>query len=333
MPSSTAMRWALLADVHANAEALSASLEHAQRRGAESHAFLGDLVGYGADPAVVVDRVRAEVKRGAVAVLGNHDQAVARQPSGSMDADASRVIEWTRNHLDRAQIAFLADLPLTVVRGGRLFVHANAWDPGGWAYITRAFDAGRSLRATDCRQTFCGHVHQPGLYHLAENGTVSGFQPTPGTGIRLGTRRRWLVIPGSVGQPRDGNPAACLRVTARRVFDTEPGSRLACITVLRTSRFAVDLTVDAEGRNLRVIRLVELKDWARMLGVPGDRLTFHVLEHPDPARAIIEFATSNGVDHIVIGARGSSALRRDLGSVSSQVVAEAECTVTVVKAP
>ena len=132
-----------------------------------------------------------------------------------------------------------------------------------------------------------------------------------------------------------GSPALldALRITTRRLFETEPASRLACITVLKTSRLAIDFTVDAEGRNLRVIRLVELKHWARPLGVPGERLTFHVLEHPDPARAIIEFASSNKVDHIVIGARGSSALRRYLGSVSSQVVAEAECTVTVVKAP
>lgn len=126
---------------------------------------------------------------------------------------------------------------------------------------------------------------------------------------------------------------AALRLTARRVFETEPGSRLACVTVLRTSRFAVDFTVDTEGRNLRVVRLVELKHWARLLGVPEGRVTFHVLESTDPAKAIIEFASSNKVDHIVIGARGSSALRRYLGSVSSQVVAEADCTVTVVKSP
>jgi eukaryotic-like serine/threonine-protein kinase len=126
---------------------------------------------------------------------------------------------------------------------------------------------------------------------------------------------------------------AALRVTARRVFETEPGSRLACVTVLKTSRFAVDFDVDPEGHNVRVVRLVKLKHWARLLGVPEGRLTYHVLESPDPARAIIEFARANKVDHLVIGARGSSALRRYLGSVSSQVVAEADCTVTVVKSP
>jgi diadenosine tetraphosphatase ApaH/serine/threonine PP2A family protein phosphatase len=209
------MLTALLADIHANHDALTACLGHARTQGADSHAFLGDLVGYGADPGPVMDLVIASVQRGAVAVLGNHDQAVAQGPSRSMNADARRVIEWTRAHLTSAQLAFLECLPLTVEREGRLYVHANAWDPGRWEYITTAFDAGRSLRATQCQQTFCGHVHQPALYHLIGEARVAHFQPVPGTAIPLGGRRRWLAIPGSVGQPRDGIPAACYAV-----FDT-----------------------------------------------------------------------------------------------------------------
>ncbi len=123
-----------------------------------------------------------------------------------------------------------------------------------------------------------------------------------------------------------------LRLTSRRVLRTESGARLACVTVLKTSRIAMDINVDEEGRNLHVRRLVELKHWARPLGIPPDKITYHVLEAPDPGAAIIEFARSNNVDQIVIGSRGSSTLRRYLGSVSSQVVAQAGCTVTVVKA-
>lgn len=95
----------------------------------------------------------------------------------------------------------------------------------------------------------------------------------------------------------------------------------------------MDINVDAQGRSLHVQRLVELKHWARPLALDATRLTFHVLEAPDTATALIEFASSNPVDQIVIGARGSSSLRRFLGSVSSQVVAEAPCTVTVVRSP
>ncbi len=237
------MLTALLADVHANHEALSACLEHARRQGVHSQVFLGDLVGYGADPGPVVDLVVASVHRGAVAVLGNHDQAVAQGPRRSMNADARKVIEWTRARLTSAQLAFLGDLPLTVEREGRLHVHANAWDPGRWEYITSSYDAGRSLRATHCQRTFCGHVHQPALYHLTAEGRVSHFQPVPGTAIPLGGRRRWLAIPGSVGQPRDGVPAACYAV-----FDTAT----AMLTFFR-----VPYDVEGAARKVREAGLPE----------------------------------------------------------------------------
>jgi serine/threonine protein kinase len=123
-----------------------------------------------------------------------------------------------------------------------------------------------------------------------------------------------------------------LRLTARRIVQTEPGARLACVTVLKTSRVAIDANAEAEG-SVRMDLLVKLKHWARPLATEAGRITHHVLEAPDPAEAILEFAAANRVDQIVVGSRGSSTLRRYLGSVSSEVVAEALCTVTVVKAP
>ena len=127
--------------------------------------------------------------------------------------------------------------------------------------------------------------------------------------------------------------ASALRVAARRVFDSEPRARLACLTVLRAPRLAVSTTGGSRAGQVRLMRLVELKHWAAPLAIDDGRVTYHVLDGPDAARAILEFAETNKVDQIVIGARGSSALRRYLGSVSSQVVAEAGCTVTVVKSP
>ncbi len=127
-----------------------------------------------------------------------------------------------------------------------------------------------------------------------------------------------------------------LRETVRRIVVTEPGARLACLAVLRTARIGIDELVDEQGHSKHVKQLVALKHWARpiskALSLDEGRLTFHVLEAPDVAAAIVDFATRNQVDHIVMGARGASALRRYLGSVSSQVVAQAECTVTVVRA-
>ena len=124
-----------------------------------------------------------------------------------------------------------------------------------------------------------------------------------------------------------------LRLAVQRMLASEPDVRLSCVSVLKVSRVALDSNVDAEGRNLHVQRLVELKHWARPLNLASNRITFHVLEAPDAATALIEYAQTNHVDHILVGARASSALRRFLGSVSSQVVAEAPCTVTVVRTP
>lgn len=126
-----------------------------------------------------------------------------------------------------------------------------------------------------------------------------------------------------------------LRDTVQRIVLTEPAARLACVSVMRTARLGMDERVDDEGQSVHVKLLVGLRHWARpiskQLNLDEGRLTFHVLEAPDAAAALVEFAERNQVDHIVMGARGTSALRRYLGSVSSQVVAESNCTVTVVR--
>jgi eukaryotic-like serine/threonine-protein kinase len=126
-----------------------------------------------------------------------------------------------------------------------------------------------------------------------------------------------------------------LRETVRRIVVTEPGARLACVGVMKTARIGMDEKLDHDGRSLHLKQLVGLRHWARPISKQLDlgegRLTFHVLQASDAADAIVEFAERNQVDHIVMGARGNSSLRRYLGSVSSQVVARAECTVTVVR--
>ena len=203
------MKTALITDLHANREAVEAVLEHARLQGAQRLVFLGDFVGYGADPAWVVDRVRREVLHGAIAVQGNHDAAAAAGGSSTMRSAVQALAQWTRSRLSAAQLEFLARLPLQHEEGQALYVHANAFAPAEWAYIGGRADAVRSLRATACRLTFCGHVHAPALYHLSALGKAGEFVPTPGVAVPLLAQRRWLVIPGATGQPRDGNPAAC----------------------------------------------------------------------------------------------------------------------------
>jgi diadenosine tetraphosphatase ApaH/serine/threonine PP2A family protein phosphatase len=203
------MKLALITDLHANREAVQAVLDHAQAQGAGRYAFLGDYVGYGADPGWVVDTVMDFVAQGAIAVGGNHDSGVAKGPSPSMRVDARRVIEWTHAQLDDRQLAFLRAVPLSRTEGDMLFVHANAFAPAEWEYIQSRIEAVRSLHATACHYTFCGHMHEPKLFHLSGTGKVGDFVPSPGVPIPVPALRQWLVIPGSAGQPRDGNPAAC----------------------------------------------------------------------------------------------------------------------------
>lgn len=202
------MKIAVITDLHANRQAVEAVLDHARGQGAQRLAFLGDFVGYGADPGWVVERVRNEVARGAIAIQGNHDAAVAAGGSSTMRSAVVALIEWTRAHLSKDQLDFLAHLPLAREEGDTLYVHANAFAPAEWAYIGGRADAVRSLQATRCRLTFCGHVHEPRLYHLSLLGKSGEFVPTPGVPVPLLPQRRWLVIPGAAGQPRDGNPAA-----------------------------------------------------------------------------------------------------------------------------
>ena len=221
----------LLADIHANREALEACLADARSRGIRDFLFLGDYVGYGADPEWVTQTIMDLVSSGSRALLGNHDAAVAASMPG-LQGSTEDSIEWTRGELGRDERAFLASLPLSIEDSGRLFVHAEAASPTRWSYVREASDAVRSMRATACRATFCGHVHRPALYSMSEMWNnvsemwkATPFRPSPAVGIPLTRQRRWLAVVGSVGQPRDGNPAA-----AWAQLDTETNE----ITFLRT---------------------------------------------------------------------------------------------------
>ncbi len=230
------MRLALFADIHANRQAFVACLEAARARGAERFVLLGDYVGYGADPEWTVDTVMELVAQGALAVRGNHDSAIST-PSETMNAEAQAAIEWTRGRLSAAERKFLAALPLTREEDDRLCVHSEASQPGRWHYVRSAADAGRSLIATDAHVTFCGHIHRPTLYSMSVTGKMTSFVPVSGVAMQLLSGRRWLAVLGSVGQPRDGDPAA-----AFAMFDT---------TSRELSYCRVPYDIDAAARRIR----------------------------------------------------------------------------------
>jgi diadenosine tetraphosphatase ApaH/serine/threonine PP2A family protein phosphatase len=201
------MRIALLADIHANRLALEACLEHARTRHADRLVFLGDYVGYGAQPNEVVERIMAETARGAIAVAGNHDQAVANDRE-AMTPDAETAMAWTRGQLGPEARDFLASLPLRFEDGTRLYVHASPQTYPPWIYVREGRDALRALEASRAQMVFCGHTHLPALHGITATGQLVSFQPVPGAPVPLPPHRRWLTVVGAVGQSRDGNPAA-----------------------------------------------------------------------------------------------------------------------------
>ena len=206
---------ALFSDIHANREALTACLAHAKASGAEHLVFLGDLVGYGADPVWVVETVAELCAKGAVCVLGNHDAAVLK-PDTHMNMTAATAINWTRGELQSAHKDFLAGLELSLREDDRLYVHASPKNPASWPYVASAEDAAIALSATTARIAFCGHLHQQALFGVTATGKLASFNPKTASPVPLLKPRRWLVRLGAVGQPRDHDPSA-----AFCLFDTQ----------------------------------------------------------------------------------------------------------------
>jgi diadenosine tetraphosphatase ApaH/serine/threonine PP2A family protein phosphatase len=232
------MLLALLSDLHANGRALAACLAHARAAGATRFAFLGDLVGYGAEPGEVLETVMELAGHGADVVQGNHDEA-ALQPAGEVRNAEQLSAAWTREQLSKPQRAFLAGLPAAAVVGDVLLVHASADAPQRWAYVDRPVLAQRSLHAAHAdlglRKVACGHVHEQLLYYRGRDGALQAFQPTPGVPVPLAAHREWLAVVGSVGQPRDGDPRAMYalldvaqaRITFQRIAYDHAGAAAA----------------------------------------------------------------------------------------------------------
>ncbi|HEY6240049.1 MAG TPA: metallophosphoesterase family protein [Burkholderiales bacterium] len=237
------MKLALFADIHSNLEAIVACLAHAQALGADRYAFLGDLVGYGADPVKVLELIERHAASGAVVVLGNHDAATIGRPVDVLNRNAQAAITWTRAQLGERQRAFLAALPLTVRDDNMLFVHASAVAPEEWAYVTSAKEAEQCMKAGKANYIFCGHVHEQKLYFTGAGGQSMPFRPVPGTPIPAAKHRQWLAIVGSAGQPRDGNNAACYAL-----FD--PGRE-------RLTFFRVPYDHDSAAQKIRAAGLPE----------------------------------------------------------------------------
>jgi len=186
------VRIAILSDIHSNLEALTRALEGIESADVEAIYCLGDVVGYNADPAACVDLVREHC---AGIVRGNHDAAVARGESiDVLPPDGQEAARHNRRCLSADQLAYLADLPLTMTVENCTLVHATPDAPTAWKRLTTYPSAQEQFECFDTEMCFIGHTHVPAV--MAD--TLGVFQ------VRCG--HRYLVNVGSVGQPRDQNP-------------------------------------------------------------------------------------------------------------------------------
>ncbi|MBI4818110.1 MAG: metallophosphoesterase family protein [Deltaproteobacteria bacterium] len=202
------MRWAILADVHANLEALTAVLDHLGEWEGARVICAGDIVGYGPDPEACAALLKS---RRVACVVGNHDERVLGRIEPTHSAAVAAVgWAWTRRALSTESLSWLASLPLVLRPSAEIAVFHGAWE-NTQTYVASARAAKELLnhavvRAPTARLIVCGHTHQP---TMAANGL--GFLPLTAGESGVDTRRlrgTWLLNPGSVGQPRDGTHLA-----------------------------------------------------------------------------------------------------------------------------
>lgn len=201
------MRALVLSDLHANAEALRAVLSHVRRKKFDAVICLGDFVGYGAEPNQVLDSMRS-LKGRKLYIRGNHDRIVAGQEEGGAFNAAARVAaQWTQEHLSPPNRRFLERLPLgPIQRGEILLCHGSPDDED--EYLFHDLHASRVFEQTEAPIVLFGHTHLPAIFSIDQRGTVRGSLVQGDATFRLDGARRFLINPGSVGQPRDRNPRA-----------------------------------------------------------------------------------------------------------------------------
>jgi len=218
----------------------------AEELGVNRMVFLGDLVGYNADPVAIIERIAALVDaKKAIAILGNHDEAIFTDRSNQMNASANAAIEWTKTQLNESHVEFLKNLPLIVNEEKICFVHASAHNPADWNYITDSMSAWRCAQNSGKSYTFVGHAHEQALFYQSAVGKLIRFAPHPGDEIPVLQHRQWVSVVGSLGQPRDGNPEACFAVfepeAETLTFHREPYDHFSAADKVRRAGLPEDL--------------------------------------------------------------------------------------------
>jgi predicted phosphodiesterase len=194
---------AVVSDTHGNLEALKAVLAHAEERGADGVWCTGDMVGYGPNPAEVIDELR---RRDAVLVAGNHDLAAcARIGVEAFNPIAAAAAGWTGRTLSSEHRAFLEELPLVETTGDFTLVHGTLREPE-WEYLLELEQAEAQFARQQTRYSIVGHTHVP-MVVRERSGRPAMRRAKTGETIELGDERL-ILNPGGTGQPRDGDPRA-----------------------------------------------------------------------------------------------------------------------------
>ncbi|PPD58195.1 metallophosphoesterase family protein [Dehalogenimonas etheniformans] len=196
------MKYALLADIHANLEALKVVLDDIDRNGgAEEFWLLGDLVNYGPDPCGCLDLL---LDLPMVAVAGNHDLAsIGLFPTDYFNPEAAAALTWTMSQLRKCDRDYLASLPISMHRHGFTLVHGTPEHPAD-EYLMTVQQAEHNFGLLETPHACVGHTHVPAVYKREQDGNVR-FMPFRPCEPRPIAEGRFIVNPGSVGQPRNGD--------------------------------------------------------------------------------------------------------------------------------
>ncbi|MBN2105842.1 MAG: metallophosphoesterase family protein [Deltaproteobacteria bacterium] len=197
------MKTAFISDVHGNLEAFTSVCESIKQEHVDRIVFLGDIVGYGANPNECIELLQSLTN---YAAAGNHDWAAAgRQSAHAFNAFAAEALEWTRATLTRENMLFLRSLPLSLDMREFLGVHASPSMPDRWRYVFNALDAEAVFGTFSHRLCFIAHTHCPVIFEKLVDAPVVPEFPAMAAFHPCG---RYIINCGSVGQPRDGDPRA-----------------------------------------------------------------------------------------------------------------------------
>jgi predicted phosphodiesterase len=205
------MRYLIFTDIHGNLEAFHALLKFVQKKRIDHYLFLGDLVGYGASPNEVIQKI--QTLKPLTLIRGNHDKAVCGLDSvQTFNPIAASAIFWTKKTITKKNLDFLYRLEKTpmIINGSIMLCHGAPFDED--YYIFGEFDAAEAFSYVETPVCFFGHTHFPYVY-MEQDGTVEGtFLEGDSNELKLEKDVRYLINPGSVGQPRDRNSRAAFAI-------------------------------------------------------------------------------------------------------------------------